>query len=1164
MSDVTAPGSTAVERINERHHRARQRGVMTAADFIQAVQSWARGGGEPPAACLVRRVRFTDVVDLRGLHCRRRLDLGEFYFEVAVDLRDSRIDGPLMARDAVFEFGLHLGGSRTRGAFDATAAIFERPDTDVGRLIDEPGSEDRSLLDLDHATVLGDVTLDAVEIEGTIDFNGCRVAGGVFLNSLQASGHVDLRNAVVSGSVSSLADSGAARSSGLPARAGALWLGGARLRGGLVLEGFLGGALVAAGLEAGAVSIRDAILPSVELHGSRVRGRLQLTACTVAQQVDLRNVEVDELVVAGCMCGGLTVAAARVRRVAWFLPYGAAATTVLDQFDAYALTVGMDLKCVGLQVLRLLDLRNARLGALDLVPGVVEPAPGGFDVTCCELGQVDARGAIVDGNATVVARIVGEIDLTSATVRGRLSFRASTTATDVGAGVEPDWFEWIRRNHESCGLAESPAPVYRAEETRAQSARITLRLLTCSGDVDLADVVVRPAVGDARPVSLDASGAEIKGSLLLCLDNPPLSAGLPPRFESGDGAVLLVGARLGHLLISGESFAIERHVAAAAFTWRHVDAGRWLVRLLASLAWAGAILVAVGAVTDGFPYREPSAPFAGATATVGVVWKHLGVAALLAVLGTTCWREATRILRCTVGVGSPAGRTKQPRVAPGMLASHHLLQLHGVDHRELELAWRQALVRLVLATATCTVVAWPYLRPASASPDALLIPLLAVAALVLWGYVNVFLATCHARDCAPTWSRVRVRPARPAWSALVLACARALKNGTAMFLAVDAWAMACLVLALIWTRRGTPAVVAQHPFVALLAFVLVPTLGIWGVRWVQLALKRRLMASDDPSPVPVPVPGGLAGEFARSAADGAARQPAAMPERRPRPDVAGLSLKVMTFRDVMQVMTWNVIKAAPYQGQAASLDLDRAVVGDLEILKPIPRYVGIANLSVQRWRIDSADDVHNTLEVLDHAAEFKADMYQKVAETLRNAGQRADAEVAHRAARRQARWRESRWSRTALSLLHGLSGYGTHRGPLLAVMGLWFVFTGTWFAAEYEHVLGLGTSYAVDALQVDGCRIGAPDAASADCADLLEAARRPLTALDTRARIARGFSVALRYHVPIVPWDMYPFAQPATYTAWAYTAFVTAFHWVLWPLLLASLIPTLLPRGSRE
>ena len=45
---------------------------------------------------------------------------------------------------------------------------------------------------------------------------------------------------------------------------------------------------------------------------------------------------------------------------------------------------------------------------------------------------------------------------------------------------------------------------------------------------------------------------------------------------------------------------------------------------------------------------------------------------------------------------------------------------------------------------------------------------------------------------------------------------------------------------------------------------------------------------------------------------------------------------------------------------------------------------------------------------------------------------------------------------------------------------------------------------------------------------------------------------------------MYPFAQPKEPYVWAYSVFVTAVHWILWPLLLASLIPALLPRGTRD
>jgi hypothetical protein len=131
-------------------------------------------------------------------------------------------------------------------------------------------------------------------------------------------------------------------------------------------------------------------------------------------------------------------------------------------------------------------------------------------------------------------------------------------------------------------------------------------------------------------------------------------------------------------------------------------------------------------------------------------------------------------------------------------------------------------------------------------------------------------------------------------------------------------------------------------------------------------------------------------------------------------------------------------------------------------------------------------------------------------------------------------------------------------------MALWFIFTATWFGAEYEQVLGPGPAYALDALQVGECAIEVEQTAIDECSLLNDLASKPLQPPDLPNRIARAMSVAIRYHVPIIPWDMYPFAQPKETYVWAYTGFVTAVHWVIWPLLLASLIPALLPRGTRD
>lgn len=1161
MSFPAARQKVLLDRLNEWHHAARERGIVTATDLAAKLRRWTRGG-EAPRPCLVRRVEQDDVLDLRGFRCNRRLDLSGFYFEVAVDLRDSRIDGPLILRDTVFEFGLHLGGARIKGAFDVTGSTFEHPDPEVGRVVSKPAGDGRALLDLNHATVTGDVTLDDVLVAGAVDLACCRITGDVYFHRLQATGAVDLRNATVAGSVRSQSEASEASEADDPfggvARAAALSMGAARLRGGLQLEGFSGGPVEGESLQAEFVRVGRADVASLGLRSARISGAVALTACDVGAAIDLRNCETDELVLAGCTCEDLILTAGRVRRVAWVMPHGSRVPLVRQHLDAYALSVGMDFKLAGIDAsIAPLDLRNARLGSLVISPGLHEAEPGTVATVSARFGRLDGRGIEVDGNVEIVAQLIGPVDLTSATIRGRLDFAACRMEGDLPLETTTEWFEWACRHAHEHGLSFVPTPFDFVDMPPTYTGQVSLRLLSCTGDADLSRLTIASTSADVA--SLDVSGADIKGSLLLC--GPASAAGGEGLvLLDEDATVLAGGARIGHLRVSGESFVSQPQVRVVGMSWTMLDVVVAAVGALGLLALAGAALAGLGAIVrDG-----GLGAFAGLLAVTvdpgaNAAWKYGGVAILLLALGIACLAEAGRVFAMTL---DPMARGLR-RLAPRALAQHHLLHLHGIDRHELTLASLQLWFRVLLAAALCAFVAWPYVHPASpASPGALLIPLLAVVALILWAYVRSLLATLHAHACSSSGASSRRGP-----SSAALTFFRGLKNLAAIVVAADVWVLYGVALALYWSRTAVPEVVLQRPLAALAAFLVLPFAGIWATRTLQLRIRRRLQERADEAPPPADEVPSLREAFEESVRPGSAEDPVEdpiVPDRRPRPDIAGLSLHVMAFRDVMQVATGNVIKSSTYRGQRAALDLDRASIGDLEILKPIPRYVGISNLTVQRWRIDGAGEVQNTLEVLDHAAEFEADMYQKVADTLRNGGQRADAEVVHRASRRQARWRETRWGKTLLSLLHGLIGYGTHRGPLLAVMGLWLVFTATWFGAEYEQVLGPGPAYALDALQIGDCEVQLEQTAVDECRLLKDLAVKPLQPPDLSNRVARAVSVAIRYHIPIIPWDMYPYAQPKETYVWAYTAFVTAVHWILWPLLLASLIPALLPHGTRD
>jgi len=119
------------------------------------------------------------------------------------------------------------------------------------------------------------------------------------------------------------------------------------------------------------------------------------------------------------------------------------------------------------------------------------------------------------------------------------------------------------------------------------------------------------------------------------------------------------------------------------------------------------------------------------------------------------------------------------------------------------------------------------------------------------------------------------------------------------------------------------------------------------------------------------------------------------------------------------------------------------------------------------------------------------------------------------------------------------------------------MFTWWWVAAEYPYVTELTPDTQAFLLETQGS--SSPDIVAQ--ATLLQQQIDPeLMGKNGQSPVGRGFALALRYHLPIINWDPWPYINPKGGVMWSYTAFVSLMHWILWPLLLASLIQTLIPK----
>ncbi len=290
-----------------------------------------------------------------------------------------------------------------------------------------------------------------------------------------------------------------------------------------------------------------------------------------------------------------------------------------------------------------------------------------------------------------------------------------------------------------------------------------------------------------------------------------------------------------------------------------------------------------------------------------------------------------------------------------------------------------------------------------------------------------------------------------------------------------------------------------------------------------------------------------------------------------------LRARQLAFADVLQVLGLPIAtRIAPPEPKVI---VERARIGHWQMSEPFPDQVDLSNVSVDRWTLGSGDGDREKriLRILEHSSEFKRSTYSSMERTQRNQGNRQLADQVHRAMRRQEQWREQRRFATALMLLHSIVGYGTKRAPILAFMAVWYVFTALWFAVDHADAVTLTPETRMSLLEITqdpeaagvlaealdpGCRNGggscgwtvpAPDP------DGTHRVPATLTSKGWLARLGHGFALATRYHLPIIGWDPWPYLAPRG-EMWLYAGAVNVIHWILWPLLLASLIQTLIPQ----
>jgi hypothetical protein len=204
--------------------------------------------------------------------------------------------------------------------------------------------------------------------------------------------------------------------------------------------------------------------------------------------------------------------------------------------------------------------------------------------------------------------------------------------------------------------------------------------------------------------------------------------------------------------------------------------------------------------------------------------------------------------------------------------------------------------------------------------------------------------------------------------------------------------------------------------------------------------------------------------------------------------------------------------------------LERATVGRLQIVEPLPGTLDLSNLKVNR--LDRLEDPSVYKDMLKNSHPFKKSNYLGIENALRNAGLDGQADEVHVLMRRRDRPNPLRsfW-RWLLDVFLDLSiKYGTTSKRLVCVMLVWFAISVCIFSNR-NHV-----EYDI-APQVDKPQIlKRPESWSTGDAALF----------------------AARLHVPIISLGVEEKVQPSGTNLKAYAMIVVALSWVMWPLLIAS------------
>jgi len=234
------------------------------------------------------------------------------------------------------------------------------------------------------------------------------------------------------------------------------------------------------------------------------------------------------------------------------------------------------------------------------------------------------------------------------------------------------------------------------------------------------------------------------------------------------------------------------------------------------------------------------------------------------------------------------------------------------------------------------------------------------------------------------------------------------------------------------------------------------------------------------------------------------------------------------------------------------IDLTGVHIDHIEIFggnEQIPETLKLDGLNTRLWTFDEDTDQDlDYVKILENTRPYQASNYAAFEVKSRNEGDYDSADDIRRAMKRQEQFRDERSARTFWLLLQSIIGYGTQRDKLIVFLSVWFIFTTALFYLGWHE-----GQFALD-----------PDLraqAETGSTQTVEAYRDWLyldgfTSLES---LGASAALALRYHIPLIHLDALPEVIPVDFLR-VYATFVSFAHWIILPLLLGSLLQSLIPK----